>query len=51
MTAHVLVTGSLFRAPEQKGSKAEAQRAAPAESRLYRHAGSGEDYFGDALPF
>ena len=40
-------------APKERAKKekpAEAQRPTPAD-RLSRHAGGGEDYFGDAVPF
>jgi single-stranded DNA-binding protein len=40
-------------APKQRKAKepAEPQRSAPADRGLARHAGDGEDYFGDAVPF
>jgi single-stranded DNA-binding protein len=40
-------------APKQRKAKepAEPRRPAPADRGLARHAGDGEDYFGDAVPF
>lgn len=40
-------------APKQRKAKekAEPQRSAPADRGLSRHAGDGDDYFGDAVPF
>jgi single-stranded DNA-binding protein len=40
-------------APKQRKARetAEPQRTAPADRGLSRHAGDGEDYFNDAVPF
>jgi hypothetical protein len=38
-------------APKQRKATAEPRRPAPADRGLSRHAGDGEDYFGDAVPF
>jgi hypothetical protein len=40
-------------APKQRKAKepAEPRRRAPVDRGLARHAGDGEDYFGDAVPF
>jgi single-stranded DNA-binding protein len=37
--------------PRKAKEPAEPQRSAPADRGLSRHAGDGEDYFGDAVPF
>ncbi|WP_051948649.1 single-stranded DNA-binding protein [Methylosinus sp. PW1] len=37
--------------PRTKKEKTEPQRPAPADRGFSRHAGNGEDYFGDAIPF